>query len=331
MSRKMMADCFDMVLIDNNTASTYLLLGMYYKLENNVERSKFYIHNVELAVDQWKKSNQLGDLMIEDDPNCFRMSFLDILLTSLTVNDCCRDNMVLFLKIIIYLNSIIDRCNELDNYGTSYQQETQFDVFLQPYLGLIKEDIDNRSNTRFPIDVRIVDLIIQNLLKSEDANVMTVNRRNVLLFAEAAKIQLLQQSGDRTSKIIRNAADHITANSEYASLCMLQVVNAYPVLVAMQVHLVCLDETPDFQDRVQLVGFLKQDVKALQDMIHSNKQIEVDIGYIVHNVAQSIIKEEEILRRTLETEVYLPTETFQEDYLDQCTDSIMEYDKIMFL
>jgi hypothetical protein len=297
---------------------TYFCLGIHYRMDNNPERAKFYFNNVELALANWKKSNQMGDLMIEDDPACIRMCFLDALLASVKLGD--SKDMVMYLKVILYLNSVSERYNEIRDSGNSFQTEPQFDEFLQPFLGLIKEDIDNKTNTKFVIDLRMINLLINNINKAIDANngslLVTMNAKNVLLFAEAAKIQLLRQQGHQTSMVIKSAADHITANSEFSILSMLQTGYFYPVLLAMQVHLECLDACQDFQERVNLVCLLKKDVNSLQDVMQTSKQIETEIGYIVQNVAKSITKEMDVQQQILENSVRLPVyQTFEEDII----------------
>lgn len=313
LSRKMMAGHFDTVLLDNKMACAYLLMGMYYKCENNMERCRFYVNNVNLALTAWKEHNQIGDLMIEDDPECFRMSFLEVYMKSLTIPDT-RDNLALFLKTSLYLNSIIERYNEMLDFGGAYHPGTQFDEYIQPYLGQIKEDIDNKSNVRFPIEMKIVDNILTNISKSveghDEMNLLTVNRRNILLFAEGLKIQLLHKSGHHTGSAIRACADHISENAEYSNLCMLQSGYAYPVLLAMQVHLECLAASSDDQDREKLATLLTNNVQLLQSMMQVNKHLDIEIGYIVKNVAQSLLKKEatksiHLVAKETE-EVYLP-------------------------
>jgi hypothetical protein len=341
LSRKMMAGHFDTVLLDNKMACAYLLLGMYYKCENNMERCRFYVNNVNLAIAAWKENNQIGDLMIEDDPECFRMNFLEVYLKSLTIPDS-RENLMLYLKTNLYLNSVIERYNEMYDFGGAYHPGTQFDEYIQPYLGLIKEDIDNKTNTRFPIDLKTVDNILTNISKSveghKDMNVLTVNRRNILLFAEGVKIQLLLKAGHHTSNTIRACADRIAENAEYSNLCMLQSGYAYPVLLAMQVHLECLAVTTDDHDRELLVQLLTNTVSILQSMMSVNKHLDTDIGYIVRNVSQSLLKKESNFKTIHEAvvketdEMYLPMTDSTPDTLETySTDLLMGNDQLMFL
>jgi hypothetical protein len=325
-----------------------MFLGICLLLDNEVDRAKFYLQNTKEYIKRWRETTSQEKIQsAEDKLTDVRMRFLEMYVQNYT--DGANMDMIVRFKAVLYMYFMMrefDLLNsELKRPIQSYSSfEIQFDPIIteiRPLIDQIRQDIEDQTNEHYKLDIEKINHFINTFERipqipqgKEDLECSTTKRLSTLMYAQGAKLQLLQQTGHSTSREIRTAADNITAYSLSTNLSMVHMGFTSPILLAMQVHMISMENTIDLYDQDYLLAAIKMDVKALQDIIAIDKKVKAEIGHLVDAVVQTIkVQDERRTKSLIDYSLKLAsdhTEYVSNEFLPEVSRAIPNYFGEMF-
>lgn len=315
-SRKLLSNSYDRVLTNFSVACAYLYIAMCLLDENDSSRSLFYLENVEAYLERCKQKTQQR-LTIDGQLQILRERFLEMnFLTWKEFLTGKEVNLAHGLKRFMYINFIAKQYRRLNlmkeerQSGISLDNTNildEFDEFI-PYLKQIKGDLehDNEGGEQFRMDLDVIDRIASKFAASTSSTsgqlpemLLSTRKLAVLFVTQGAKIQYLQKLGRHTDPLTRQVADYITSLCDNPVFIFSYPLRAYPLTLAIKVHIQCLQVSTDPQDCMRLVELLKADVKAMYVLANGSKIILPLYESVIRSAEQAIQKQEEKQRQNV--------------------------------